>query len=843
MLGSLALAQPLFDLIGRQPEFLAVRHLDGLDVVIFVALAMVLPCALVLPVTGLLRLLSRPVARALHGLAVAVLTALILLPILLRLGLTIEWLALAVALGAGVCWARVLSRPAGSALWFRWLPLLLVIAIPGLFLGQPGVAALLSAPSTGRIVVGGGEGPLPSVVMLVFDEFALADVLDADGAIDGETFPNFARLAQRSDWFPGHQTVADGTTHAVPAILTGRRLADPALLPILADHPRNLFTLLAPTHELLVHESATSLKPRQREVSGRERTTRQLALALDAAVVWAQLVLPVSLRGDLPEITSTWGGFVQLDELNAGDDASPAGWLAGVAHELGSDRRALFDALLAGLAADEPPTLHYLHVLLPHAPLQYLPLGATYSLPVKGVVGGLWGADEAALGQAWQRHLMQLAFADRQLGRLLDKLDALQLFDDSMIVVTADHGAGFSMGEQPRALSPGNLAEILPVPLFIKRPGQRRGEVHEGFAETVDILPTMLELLGLEPLTGDRVGRSLVGGARDAPSERTLMTFVNGGSEQLVPGVIEGLHESAARRRGMFPRPGQTGLFAIGPRRELLDRELSELPIASATTLARVTDVGALQSAFTRETTPRVLQGHWLGESAGDLVLAVNGTVRATTRSLQADALGLQQFTLFVPEVVLKDQGNRLALFAVTSRASGDGSTVATGATAEVAATVATVATQATAGEFVADFVLQPVSSGPGAYQLRSEQQREWLVDPGGQPVELSPDALRGRCKVQQVASGDVVVSGWAYDAAAERPVAAVVAFAGQRFLLAVTADDERPSLVEMFGQGALRAGFRATLQSKRLGGADVSEVRVFAVSAAGEGSELERLR
>jgi len=825
-LGSLALAQPLFELIGRQPEFLAVRHLDALDVVLFMALAMGLPCAVVLVLTWAVSLVGQLAARRLHGLAVLVLAALIVLPLLPRLGLSSSWLASLTALALGTIWARFTAAPAageksGPAGW-PTVSVLVVLVVAGLFLGQPSIRSLLfggSVPSS--VATLGEDGALPDLVMVIFDELGTADLLAEDGSVDGETFPNFARLARQSHWYPGHQTVADGTTHAVPAILTGRRISKPEALPTLSDHPVNLFTLLAPSYRLAVHESATSLAPQQTATTG-ERAARLAALALDSSVLWVRSVLPAEWLAGLPEVTSKWSGFVALSGEAAGE-----GWLADVAHELGGDRRALFDDLLAGLAPGAPPTVHYLHVLLPHTPLEYLPDGADYTVPVKGMDDKVWSLDQAGVELAWQRHLLQLAFADQQLGRVLDRLQASGLYDESLIVVTADHGACFAVGQRPRAVTPGNRGEILPVPLFIKRPGQERGEVHQGFAETIDILPTLWELLGRGTLTGEGLGQSLVSGARAAPAERTVMSFVDGGTERRVPGVVDGLVAAAARRRAMFPRPGQSGLFAVGPRRELLDRKRDALPLAEPTTSATVIDAGQLQQSFSRQDTPRVVQGRWLGESAVDLVLAVNGTIRATTRGLAADSAGLQHFMLFVPESALVDEGNRLSLFVVEDAAQGVGAMPGAGITPGAVADPA------------ADCVLRPVAPGPGAYELRAEGERHWLVDSRGQVVPVVADALRGRFQVRVPVAGDVAVTGWAYDARQKRPVKAVVVFADDRFLFAVTADADSPSLIEKFGQGAAHAGYRVVLREERLGGATLSAVRVFAVSARGEAAEL----
>ena len=115
--------------------------------------------------------------------------------------------------------------------------------------------------------------------------------------------------------------------------------------------------------------------------------------------------------------------------------------------------------------------------MLPHSPWTYLPSGTRYDVrPAPG-----WGSDEvwtsnqAAVDQYWQRHLLQLGYADRVLGRLLDRLHASGLYDRAVLVVTADHGVSFRAGQKRRPLSPANRQDIAYVPLFVKTPGQRTG--------------------------------------------------------------------------------------------------------------------------------------------------------------------------------------------------------------------------------------------------------------------------------------------------------------------------------------------------------------------------------
>ena len=140
------------------------------------------------------------------------------------------------------------------------------------------------------------ENPVPVVVVL-FDEFSGASLTGRDGRIDASRYPNFAKLARSSTWYRNATTVADETPEAVPAPLSGRRPAGDQL-PIAADHPDNLFTMLGDRYRLNVSEPATDLCP-ERLCGGEGRAgadTRLRGLFDDLSVVSAYLVLPCSSR-------------------------------------------------------------------------------------------------------------------------------------------------------------------------------------------------------------------------------------------------------------------------------------------------------------------------------------------------------------------------------------------------------------------------------------------------------------------------------------------------------------------------------------------------------------------
>lgn len=149
-----------------------------------------------------------------------------------------------------------------------------------------------------------------------------------------------------------------------------------------------------------------------------------------------------------------------------------------------------------------------------------------------------------------------------QLGRLLRALEDDGLFDDALVVFTADHGeelfdrGGFAHGYTLNR-------EVLQVPLWIKLPGQRSGRRSDEPVSLVDLMPTLVDLLGLEGgPEGD--GRSLrpvlEGGERSGPARPILAQTVSpercdgrslreNGFELM---VIDRSYESEARRVHLY---------------------------------------------------------------------------------------------------------------------------------------------------------------------------------------------------------------------------------------------------------------------------------------------------
>jgi len=107
---------------------------------------------------------------------------------------------------------------------------------------------------------------------------------------------------------------------------------------------------------------------------------------------------------------------------------------------------------------------------------------------------------------------------DRWVGRVIQKIDDLGLWDSTIVVFTSDHGA--SLGEHNRT-GKSNIndrddrawpvyPEIAHVPLLVAAPGLEGGRTVDAIVQAPDILPTLLEVAGLKVQPPDPVhGKSL----------------------------------------------------------------------------------------------------------------------------------------------------------------------------------------------------------------------------------------------------------------------------------------------------------------------------------------------
>ena len=134
--------------------------------------------------------------------------------------------------------------------------------------------------------------------------------------------------------------------------------------------------------------------------------------------------------------------------------------------------------------------------------------------------------DPALRRQAMAAYQACVSFADAQVGVLLDALDRLDLWKDTVVVLAGDNG--FHLGEHGGLLRKDTLfEEALRVPLIVAAPGLvPQGVVARGPTEVLDVYPTLVELAGLPPVAGlDGHSLAPVLARPEAPGRDTAVSY------------------------------------------------------------------------------------------------------------------------------------------------------------------------------------------------------------------------------------------------------------------------------------------------------------------------------
>jgi len=108
------------------------------------------------------------------------------------------------------------------------------------------------------------------------------------------------------------------------------------------------------------------------------------------------------------------------------------------------------------------------------------------------------GMDAQRLAWLRAQYAGEIRWTDEHLGRFFELLRQHGLWDDALVIVTADHGEAF-FDHGGKGHKNGLYAEEVHVPLFVKYPGQGEGRRDARLASLVDVLPTVLEAVGVAP--------------------------------------------------------------------------------------------------------------------------------------------------------------------------------------------------------------------------------------------------------------------------------------------------------------------------------------------------------
>lgn len=138
--------------------------------------------------------------------------------------------------------------------------------------------------------------------------------------------------------------------------------------------------------------------------------------------------------------------------------------------------------------------------------------------------------------EAMARYFACVTYIDAQVGKLMEALERLDLAQQTVVILTSDHG--FLLGEHEGHWRKGTLfLESARVPLIMAGPQIAAGKPSGQPVELVDLYPTLLELSGLPGVEGLQ-GRSFVQQLRDpaTPRKRAAYTIVARGRDRQLLG-------------------------------------------------------------------------------------------------------------------------------------------------------------------------------------------------------------------------------------------------------------------------------------------------------------------
>lgn len=354
----------------------------------------------------------------------------------------------------------------------------------------------------------------PNLLLISIDSLR-ADHLSAYGYAK-ETTPYLTELAEEGVLFQNAFSASNWTGAAVASLLTGRyptthgytnqRYYLDADVPTLADQMQAVGYRTACFSNNLYITAQTGLNRGFDDFyyrglgSGREATASG-SLQRTGAAAWSRLKqrIPLAVKTMVRDTADS----LNTQKSLCRDDGAAA------------TERAIFHWLAQ---QSEQPFFAYVHYQEPHSPYfppkpyrkRFFPEGWLRQWDYLRFDPAPYYSGKKAFTAIEMENYQalydgEIAYLDWRLGRLFDFLRRRNLIDQTMVIVTADHGECF--GENGYIWHAFNLYEsLVRVPLIVRFGAwSRRNETDDRLVQSVDILPTCLQAMGLEPGPNDGV--------------------------------------------------------------------------------------------------------------------------------------------------------------------------------------------------------------------------------------------------------------------------------------------------------------------------------------------------
>lgn len=405
----------------------------------------------------------------------------------------------------------------------------------------------------------------PNIVWVISDELQYPLAFNEQGEVRGE-LPNLANLQETSTTYTHAYAAANYTDYAVPSQLTG--ISDVAgagadrmaqvrsgigIVPSLAA--KYSVVMQSPIYHFECDTTACASAGSDQDSNV---VIRYFNFAKDAAAVAGRSALAPPFSTAFPSLDGKWRDFWSGgDEFgdNAEGNSVPK-VIAGIDRAYEADPR--------------NPIFAFWHTIRTHAPWSVDREGKDIYPARLPIVEGahMVGSDKDGLYtspelQSIERRLYANSAIDfdRQLGELLDALKADGLFDNSMIIITADHGAGITVSRDRRVgdTDQQRWTEVAHVPLMIKAPKQTASKVVAEPRSTGQIAQSVIDAAlattAKELVLSPNLGQSL-------PTEPVFTTIAYGGV--MTPWVYAAEPEPSPWSAEDLSPPDPKHPFAIG---------------------------------------------------------------------------------------------------------------------------------------------------------------------------------------------------------------------------------------------------------------------------------------
>ena len=412
----------------------------------------------------------------------------------------------------------------------------------------------------------------PNIIWVISDELQYPLAFDEQGLVRKE-LPNLAKLQASATTYTHAYATANYTDYAVPSQLAGisdvagegaERMAKVrsgiGIVPSLAA--KYSVVMQSPIYHFECDNTACASAGSDQDSN---IFVRYLSFVKDTAAVAGRTALAPPFSSAFPSLDGKWRDFWSGgDEF--GDNAE------------GNSVRKVIDGITrANLDNPSGPLFAFWHSIRTHAPWSVDRDGKEIYPSRLPVVEGahMVGSDENGLYtspelQSMERRLYANSAVDfdRQLGELLETLKADGLFENTMIIITADHGAGITVSRDRRLGDTDEQlwTEVAHVPLLIKAPNQTTAKTVSEPRSTGQIAQSVVDA-ALATTAKELVLAPDLG---QAPKTGPVFTSVAYGGV-MTPWVYSGQSEPSPWLAEDLSPPNAEHPFAIGIDTALID--------------------------------------------------------------------------------------------------------------------------------------------------------------------------------------------------------------------------------------------------------------------------------